>query len=959
MKKDFINKITASWEPLGEIPKVYENETYKMLKMQKLAYEALKNKPNVIINAPTAAGKTLAICWMNAKRLSNDPKLKAIISVPQTIIADGFRGSFNLSFEDNTITPWCPRHFLCSDNVPDNNIETVERFLSREGQISDINDRILVCSHASLVDAFQKYPHLFKNLIIVIDEAHHISYSEGEEIKDGDGRGAMVFCNQMGSIVATALKDESKNISLMLSTATLFRGDRLEIIPKKYTDRFETFHYPMDEYLKDCHWLKSFSYDFAMYNGSYLKRMTELFNDRIGKTIVYIPHVLSKRYSSGSKSKDWSNVYRSIAGEKNYKIRELDSGMILIKRGDKWIKVVNLADDSDMALRQKRKNLVIEAHKNKDNSSLDVIIALNMFKEGANWKWADREIIVGTKGSLTDMNQIVGRLFRDAQDKRHIQAIQLLPFSFDQIDKEGFRDNLNEYIKVVFATMLLDEVIKPLKISVTKKSINRGHGFGIGFVDYLRSVVKDENKIHSIQKEIMIEAISAQDNGEIDFGCNNKKSRDKFEKIVSDVLLSRGIKNHHKEISQQIHKTWIRESLKTVKGIDLDHVDFDAIQVNPLSFMLNYTTKMCGVDTFRKFREAVIEYCFVSYEEAKRITREAGIKSQSEYAKWKNRPKTIPKYPNEHYVGNGWIDWYLFLENVKKSFVKYEDAKIIVRNNGIKSPIEYAKWRSLPDNIPRCPDVYYKKRGWSGWADFLGTDWVDYYEAQKIVQKNGIKTSTEYKFWEDRPYNLPSSPNTRYKDKGWTNWPKFLGSERKPHFKNFHNYKNAKKVVKKYNIKSEEQYKKWNDGTYGLPVDPSAYYRDDGWTNWTEFWGNSKKHFVTYKEAQRITIRDGITSQTEYMNWKTRPKNLPASPCITYKGKGWTNWYDFLGKPNTTPIKKISYDDAKIVVRENGIRTSIEYRRWKNRPMNLSSKPDVLYKKQGTWISWPNFLGTE
>ncbi|MCK5169766.1 MAG: hypothetical protein KAQ75_07800 [Bacteroidales bacterium] len=38
-----------------------------------------------------------------------------------------------------------------------------------------------------------------------------------------------------------------------------------------------------------------------------------------------------------------------------------------------------------------------------------------------------------------------------------------------------------------------------------------------------------------------------------------------------------------------------------------------------------------------------------------------------------------------------------------------------------------------------------------------------------------------------------------------------------------------------------------------------------------------------------------------------------------------------------------------------GIRNSIGYRTWKNRPDKLPARPDQFYKVE--WVSWVNFLG--
>jgi len=923
-----INKINVGWNPIGEEPKVYENETYKMRKMQKLAYSALKDSSNVIINAPTASGKTLAICWMIAKRLIENPKMKSIIAVPQTIIADGFRGCFNLEFEEtNSIVSWCPRHYLCSDNIPDSNIEYMGRFLDREGQITDINDRVLICSHASLIDGFQKFSELFKNLVVTIDEAHHVSYSEGEEIEGSDGdKGAMVFCNQMGAIVATALKEKKSNIELLLSTATLFRGDRLEIVPEKYMNRFTKFHYPMDEYLKDCHWLKSFSYDFAMYEGSYKSRMAELFHDKIGKTIVYIPHVMSKRYTTGSKEKDWDNVYKAIAGKDAYESKELDNGMTLIKRNDKWIKIVNLVDDSDMSIRNKRKELIIESHKDSNKDMLDVIVALNMFKEGANWKWADREIIVGTKGSLTDMNQIVGRLFRDARDKRQIQTVQMLPFSFDQINKDMFRDDLNEYLKVVFATMLLEEAISPVKIKVPlrgnkKKSKN---GLSVAPVNYLVVAVGDENKIYTIEKEIMVKSVEAQDNGEIDFGCNNEKSRAKFSKIVSEVLTEKKVKKYHKEIAEQVYKSWMRESLKDVKGIDLSSVDFDTVKINPLSFLLTYTSGMCGLKTFKKFRGAIKTYNFLPFERAREFVRELNLKNEEEWRtffKSEKMPNDIPCNPARTYPKEwkGMGDWLGTgtIASRNMIFLSFNEARKFARSlrfSSVKEWQEYCKSGKKPANIPYGPEKIYSKK-WRGYGDWLGTGRIadrdkiyrSFEKAREFVRKLNISSQgkwLEYCENGNKPNDIPASPETVYKEefKGIGDW---LGNNRMSSKYNLLSFEKARKFARSLrfsSVKEWREYCKSGEKPNNIPAIPCRYYKGKGWISYGDFLGNNnvapqKTEYITFQKAREFAQLKKFKNQREWFDFcKTnkKPLDIPAAVPRIYK-KEWKGWGDFLG----------------------------------------------------------------
>ena len=67
---------------------------------------------------------------------------------------------------------------------------------------------------------------------------------------------------------------------------------------------------------------------------------------------------------------------------------------------------VNLVDET---MRPQKIEAIIAANAAPDGSRVDVIIALGMFKEGANWRWADREVIIGSRSSLTEVVQMVGQ----------------------------------------------------------------------------------------------------------------------------------------------------------------------------------------------------------------------------------------------------------------------------------------------------------------------------------------------------------------------------------------------------------------------------------------------------------------------------------------------------------------------------------------------------------------------
>ena len=109
---------------------------------------------------------------------------------------------------------------------------------------------------------------------------------------------------------------------------------------------------------------------------------------------------------------------------------------------------------------------------------------------------------------------------------------------------------------------------------------------------------------------------------------------------------------------------------------------------------------------------------------------------------------------------------------------------------------------------------------------------------------------------------------------------------------------------------------------------------------------NRRKHgtdFLSYHEAQKIVQQAGIKTVTEYRNWKEHPNNMPAAPNKTYTNE-WNGWGDFLG------TDFLSYHEAQEIVQQAGIETQKEYFSWKERPNNIPSNPDRIYKNE--WNGW-------
>lgn len=113
---------------------------------------------------------------------------------------------------------------------------------------------------------------------------------------------------------------------------------------------------------------------------------------------------------------------------------------------------------------------------------------------------------------------------------------------------------------------------------------------------------------------------------------------------------------------------------------------------------------------------------YVSYDDCKKFAKNNNIKSQSQWRKFKNKPTNIPKAPHLFYTNwNSWLDFFDRTDhNIKREFLSYEESKIVLIKNDIKSYVEFKKFiknRSRELKIPSHPSEYYKC--WVGWDDFL------------------------------------------------------------------------------------------------------------------------------------------------------------------------------------------------------------------------------------------------
>ena len=88
-----------------------------------------------------------------------------------------------------------------------------------------------------------------------------------------------------------------------------------------------------------------------------------------------------------------------------------------------------------------------------------------------------------------------------------------------------------------------------------------------------------------------------------------------------------------------------------------------------------------------------------------------------------------------------------------------------------------------------------------------------------------------------------------------------------------------------------------------------------------------KKQWRPFEEARKFTHSLNLKSIEEYrafsrvaqLNSK-KPDDIPSSPNVVYKGKGWTNWPDYLGHGIVAPQnRRYATYKAKVFERRKGL----------------------------------------
>lgn len=167
-------------------------------------------------------------------------------------------------------------------------------------------------------------------------------------------------------------------------------------------------------------------------------------------------------------------------------------------------------------------------------------------------------------------------------------------------------------------------------------------------------------------------------------------------------------------------------------------------------------------------------------------------------------------------------------------------------------------------------------------------------------------------------------------------------------------FQESKLVLKGHGLKTSRDYRLFIEKhpTLNLAKNPEAKFHDTGeWNGWDDYlqtgFTNPKRiRKMSYDKARKLVKDLGIKSSREYFELKklgTLPYTLPTTPKTTYK-KDWKGWHIFLDiNPTTQHRAWVSYEKCKEWAINNKIKTQAQWDIIK-KPINIPSDPARVYK---------------
>lgn len=578
-----------------------------MREMQAMVY-AVRDKQYLLVKAPPASGKSRAMMFVALYKMKEQGIKKTIVAVPEKSIGGSFKNT-NLTkagfFADWKVAPYFD---LCLDDgySDESKVKRFKEFLDLS-----TNAHVLVCTHATLRFAMKELDdEVFNDCFVGIDEFHHTS-------ADAD--------SGLGDVVRRLLNNSTAHILAM--TGSYFRGDCVPVLRAEDEAQFYPVTYNYYQQLNGYKYLKNLKIGYKFYQGKYLDAIKDVLEPN-RKTIIHIPSVHSRAATGIGKYGEVDEIINSLGKIESI---DYDTTVKTVKTTDgRLIKVADLVEDA-----VKERSALQTYLRNMDKAEdMDIIIALGTAKEGFDWQWCDYCLTIGVRGSLTEVVQIIGRCTRDCEGKETAQFVNLI--AQPDAAQENVAVAVNDFLKAITASLLMEQVMAPSWKFKTKKSEDGGT---LGEQD--NTIIVEELKPLKSAKAKQIVASQLDDLKAAilqDDLIVKAMASDAYAETINKVLIPKIVKEKYPEldeedveaVSQHVELDIVTKGSEVSESdgnrllklgqrwVEIDKININFIQsINPFQYAYEILSKNIDKNVLKVVQDTIAEQKYdMSLEEA-------------------------------------------------------------------------------------------------------------------------------------------------------------------------------------------------------------------------------------------------------------------------------------------------------------------------------------------------------
>jgi superfamily II DNA or RNA helicase len=346
----------------------------------------------------------------------------------------------------------------------------------------------------------------------------------------------------------------------------------------------------------------------------------------------------------------------------------------------------------------------------------------------------------------------------------------------------------------------------------------------------------------------------------------------------------------------------------------------------------------------------------------------------------------------------------------KLSWRNFEEAKSFARNLKLKSQKDWSDYCSgrlsglpqKPADIPSNPQLNYARQGWVNFGDWLGTGnisprymtYMPFANARKHARSLKLSSRAQWTAYckgelhnrAPKPIDIPSNPDTVYKDEGWMGMGDWLGTGNlRPIDRQYAPFTEARLFALSLNLNSGKEWRNYCKGMMrdkpakpeNIPADPNRYYKSQGWKGMGHWLGTGTTRFgsfMPFAKARAFARSLRLSSAKKWFLFckgeltgiKSKPANIPFDPQRIYKDEGWINWGDWLGTGTVSTQARsfMAFTEARGFVHKLNLASASEWFTYcKGQIAGKPKKPDTIptypaetYKDKG-WRGMRDWLG--